>query len=137
MQDRSFSWPTVVLVLGISIPTLVAIVYLSVNDKPTEAVLTTILALLAGLGVAQHTSTQKDLGKIQQQGETVVAQTNGQMKALMEQQSAMMDTIKDLALRVPAPAQVMPTSAPPAQETPEPPGVADTVQLGFVHGANI
>lgn len=101
MEPRAFNWPTVALVLGISIPTLVADVVLSLNDKPTEAVLTTVLALLAGLGVAQHTSTQKDLGRIQQQGDTVVSQTNGRMTAMQDQQNMLIEMVKELALRVP------------------------------------
>jgi uncharacterized membrane protein len=105
MEPRTFNWPTVALILGIAIPTLTAIVFLSLNDKPTEAVLTTILALLAGLGVAQHTSTQKDLGAIKQQGETTISQTNGRMTAMQEQTNTLIEMVKDLALRVPTTLQ--------------------------------
>jgi hypothetical protein len=84
---------------------MIADVVLALHDKPTEAVLTTVLALLAGLGVAQHTSTQKDLGRIQQQGDTVVQQTNGRMTAMQNQQDELIRMVRDLALRVPAPNQ--------------------------------
>lgn len=138
MESRTFTWPTVALILGISIPTLAAIVFLSVNDKPTEAVLTTILALLAGLGVAQHTSTQKDLGAIKQQGNTVVEQTNGRMTAMQEQQDKMIDMIQNLALRIPAPSQMQQTTdgshIHPDHETPGSVqlGTSRVIRLGFV-----
>lgn len=105
MDKESINWPVVVLVLGIAGLTLSAIVLLSINGKSTEAVVTTIMGLLAAFGFYQHASTQKDLGKIQQQGETVVSQTNGRMTAMQNQQDVMIEMIRDLALRVPPPVQ--------------------------------
>lgn len=105
MDKERINWPVVVLVLGIAGMTLTAIVLLSLSGKSTEAVVTTILGLLAAFGFYQHSSTQKDLGKIQQQGETTISQTNGRMTQMQAQQDKMIEMIKDLALRVPSPLQ--------------------------------
>lgn len=107
MDKDRINWPVVVLVLGIAGLTLGAIVTLSLHGKSTEAVVTTIMGLLAAFGFYQHASTQKDLGKIQQQGEQVVSQTNGRMTAMQEQQDKMIDMIQNLALRIPPPVPVV------------------------------
>ncbi len=100
MDKDRINWPVVVLVLGIAGMTLAAIVALSLSGKSTEAVVTTILGLLAAFGFYQHSSTQKDLGKIQQQGETTIQQTNGRMTAMQNQQDKMIEMIQNLALRI-------------------------------------
>lgn len=104
MDKDRINWPAVVLVLGIAAFTLTAIVLLSLSGKSTEAVVTTIMGLLAAFGFYQHASTQKDLGKIQQQGETTISQTNGRMTQMQDQQNELIKMVRDLALRVPPPA---------------------------------
>jgi hypothetical protein len=105
MDKDRINWPVVVLVLGIAGMTLGAIVALSLSGKSTEAVVTTILGLLAAFGFYQHSSTQKDLGKIQEQGATSIAQTNGRMTQMQNQQNELIKMVRDLALRVPPPMQ--------------------------------
>lgn len=100
MDKDRINWPVVALVLGVAGFTLTAIVILSLSGKSTEAVVTTILGLLAAFGFYQHSSTQKDLGKIQQQGETTILQTNGRMTAMQNQQDKMIEMIQNLALRI-------------------------------------
>ena len=104
MNKEQINWPLVCLILGIAGFTLAADIILSLNNKPTEAVLTTILALLAGFGFMSHNSNQRDMAQIKEGQQTVVTQTNGRMTAMQDQQDKMIDMIKDLALRVPAPS---------------------------------
>lgn len=108
MDKDRINWPVVVLVLGTAGMTLGAIVALSLAGKSTEAVITTILGLLAAFGFYQHSSTQKDLGKIQEQGATSIAQTNGRMTQMQDQQNELIKMVRDLALRVPPPTQEPP-----------------------------
>lgn len=101
MEAKNFTWPVIILVLGLVGMVVTGIVLLSIFDKPTEAILTAIVTLLVGLGLFTHTTTQKGISDVQQTADAVKEQTNGRMTAMQRQQESLIEMVKDLALRIP------------------------------------
>lgn len=95
VEKEKISWPLVVLLSIVTVTLTTAVVLLSFNGKPTEAVIGAILAILGAAGIMQH-GTAKQIEK----------QTNGNTSQLLEMQREDRAMIRELALRLSPPKEV-------------------------------